>query len=112
MPAGELKALAGKQGAADAQRLAAARQIAEAGGEVPDDLVTEDDADRGFAFAAKLIAGWHVYDATVQDGGLLPMPATAELVAKLPQDILLAIMAEVSKANPQQAPADGTGKTS
>jgi hypothetical protein len=112
MPAGELRALAGKQGPADAQRLAAARQITEAGGEVPDDLVTEEDADRGFAFAAKLVADWHVYDATVENGELLPLPATAESIAKLPQDILLGIMAEVGKANPTRSPGDGTGKTS
>lgn len=81
---------------------------------MPDDLVTDEDADRGFEFVAKLVVGWHVYDASdVSDNPpLLPLPATVELVSRLPQEILTSIMAEVTKATPQQNPAESTGKTS
>lgn len=60
---------------------------------------------------AELVVGWHVYDATapgVDDQGnlvdqpLLPLPATAELVAKLPMEILNVLADKVKAAqNPQ-----------
>lgn len=114
MPAGELRSLGRKSGTPDPARVAAIKQYTDAGQDVPEELLTEEDTDRGLAYAAKLVIGWHVYDATVPDGGLLPLPATAELIGKLPQEIFLAIMGELDKVNPtkQPSPADGTGKTS
>lgn len=43
---------------------------------------------------AKLVVGWHVYDGTVdtEDMPLLDLPATAESVAKLPFEILQAMV--------------------
>jgi hypothetical protein len=65
-----------------------------------------------FGLFAKLIIGWRVYDAShividpetgeVQDQPLLPHPATAELVAKLPAVILTRLTEEFTQAvNPQ-----------
>lgn len=85
--------------------------------------------DRMFAMIAKLVVGWRVYDPTVllkvnPDTGelihdeeteprLLPLPATAELVAKLPQVILMKLMDEVgSSVNPKTTPAESTSTTS
>lgn len=114
MAAGEYAAFAGKRSPEDRQRLIAARDAIAAGQEISDDLVTDEDAEQGFALVAKLIIGWHVYDpADMSDNPEpLPMPATSALVAKLPQEILVRIMGEVNQANPPQTPADGTGKTS
>lgn len=113
MPVEELRSL-GKTTAADAQRLAAAQAALAAGQEIPDDLVTDEDAGRGFEMVAKLIVGWRVYDPRVIEGDqpLLPVPATPALVGVLPQEILMRIMEEVGKANPQRTPAAGTGRTS
>lgn len=113
MPADEIRALAGKRGDADMERIAAAQQaIAETGD--AGDLVTDEDANRGFEMIARLIIGWRVYDATSteEDQPLLPLPATPALVGKLPQEILTRVMEEVGKANPPRTPADGTSKTS
>lgn len=65
-----------------------------------------------FLLFAKLIVGWRVYDAShikvdpetgeVADQPLLPIPATGELVAKLPAVILTRITEEFMQAvNPQ-----------
>jgi hypothetical protein len=45
---------------------------------------------------------------------LLPLPATAESVAKLPQAILIDLMNQVTGVMdpPRPSPADGTSKTS
>ncbi len=85
--------------------------------------------DRMFAMIARLVVGWRVWDPTVPlkvnpDTGalihdeeteprLLPLPATAELVAKLPQVISMKLMDEVGSAvNPKTSPADSTSTTS
>lgn len=86
--------------------------------EVPTDPTTGHPVDmveaerQMFALFAKLIIGWRVYDAShievdpetgeVADQPLLPHPATAELVAKLPAVILTRITEEFTQAvNPQ-----------
>jgi hypothetical protein len=66
---------------------------------------------------AKLIIGWHAYDATVVDENqpLLGLPATGAAVAKLPLEILNRIGEELGKANPQvptASPEESTSKTS
>jgi hypothetical protein len=78
---------------------------------------------------AGLIIGWRVWDPSVPvkaDSAtgelihdeettprLLPLPATAESVAKLPSEILMAIMTKVTEAiNPPQKSAESTGTTS
>lgn len=126
MAAGELRAGASK---ADQERIAAAQAAAEAnGGQVPDGMVTDEDEDRGSAIMAKLILGWRVWDTTVPvkiDPGtgdlihddeteprLLPLPATPELVQRLPMPVINAIGQEIAKMNPTPTPADGTGRTS
>ena len=87
--------------------------------------------NRTFALAARLIIGWKAWDPRVpvkldDDGNLvideeteprlLPKPpVSAELAGLLPQEVLMAIMEEVSKANPRKRSAgqeDGTSKTS
>lgn len=112
MAADELRSAGGSAG--DVKRLTAARDAAAAGEEIPDDLVTDEDANRGYALVAKLIIGWHVYDATSteDDMPLLPLPATVESVGKLPMEILTAVMEQVGKAVPTPTPADGTTTTS
>lgn len=53
---------------------------------------------------SKLISGWHVYDATSDDDDQppLPLPATPELVAKLPMEIISKIAEAMTEAiNPQ-----------
>jgi hypothetical protein len=78
---------------------------------------------------ARLVIGWRVWDPTVpikadpETGELihddetaprlLPLPATAESVAKLPQAILMDLMTQVTSAvNPNQSPAGTTGSPS
>lgn len=113
MPADELRS-AGGGGPEDAERLAAVQAAIAAGQEPPDDLVTDKDAKRGYALVAKLIIGWHVYDATSteEDMPLLPLPATVESVGKLPMEILTAVMEQVGKATPRPTQTDGTSTTS
>ena len=115
MPAEELRAMAGARSDADLQRLAAAQQAIAQTGDAGD-LVTDEDANRGFEMVARLIIGWRVYDATstAEDQPLLPLPATVESVGKLPQEILTRIMEEVGKANPPRTPVSlaGTGNPS
>lgn len=53
---------------------------------------------------AKLVVSWHVYDGsdTGDDQALLPLPATAENVGKLPMEIINRIAEEVKEAgNPR-----------
>ena len=132
VPISEMQALStstGRLSDAEKARMAAARAAIEAGQD-PGDLLTEDDANRGFALVARLVIGWRVWDATVpvklaEDGSLiedeetaprlLPLPATPELVGRVPSAILNKIMDEVNRANPQRptAPQEaGTSRTS
>lgn len=56
----------------------------------PDGKPDERAAERaGHEVLARMVVAWHVYDATDQGDNqqLLPMPATAESVAKLPLEI-------------------------
>lgn len=123
----ELRAMAGKRDDAGVERITAAKAALDAGEEIPEGLITEEDAGRGYDLIARLVIGWHVWDTTVpvklDDQGnpieddetaprLLPLPATPELVGKLPQEILAALMEELSKLNPPTPQADGTGKMS
>lgn len=53
---------------------------------------------------AKLVVSWHVYDGTdlSDDQAPLPLPATAENVAKLPTDIINRVAEEIREAaNPR-----------
>jgi hypothetical protein len=121
--------MAGNRTDADREKFEQARAAIEAGQEPEGEILSGDDEERIWAMIAGIIVGWRVWDPTVpvevdDDGNLiedgsepprLPLPATAELVGKLPQDILTAIMEEFSKANPQArppVPGDGTSRTS
>lgn len=80
----------------------------------------------GYKVLAKLIIGWHAYDATVipvlDAAGndvsvpvLLPQaPVTVAAVAKLPMAILNRLMEEMAAINPQMTPPsqEGTGNPS
>lgn len=131
IPMAELRSMyAGVMTDEDKAAIEEARAAAEAGREVPDGLVTDELTSRGFTMVAGLIIGWRVWDPTVPvrvdgDGNLveddetvpqlLPMPATPELVGKLPAEILTRIMDEVNQVNPQArtAPQEaGTSRTS
>lgn len=84
----------------------------------PNDLrpkgIDSEDEDEvmqaSFEAIARLIVGWHVYDASAPieldsdgqatgDQPLLPLPATAELVAKLPLEIINRLGEEVQQAS-------------
>jgi hypothetical protein len=83
-------------------------------------------AAAGYRLLAKLIVGWHVYDATiapvlnaagedVSEQRLLPQaPAAPETVAKLPMEILNRLSEELKGVNPQPTPAsqEATGNQS
>lgn len=114
MPVDELRSAGDGLTRAELEQFQAAQQALAAGQPVPDGLVTDKDADRGFAMVAKLIIGWHVYDATSTQAEqpLLPLPATPELVRKLPMEILTRLMEEVGKVNPQKLPAGSTSRAS
>jgi hypothetical protein len=70
----------------------------------------------GYKMLAKLIIGWHVYDATVMpvldaaandvsEQKLLPQaPVAPEVVAKLPLEILNRLTEELKVVNPQMTP--------
>ena len=94
-----------------------------------DTAADEDKLRRVNEMLAGLVVGWRVYDATVPvkadpetgelihdeetEPRLLPLPATAELVARVPQVVQIAMMNEVTGAvAPPQNQADGTSKTS
>jgi hypothetical protein len=76
-----------------------------------------------YAAMAHLIIGWRVYDGSapihldvngdvVGEPQLLPMPATPELVAKLPMEIINRIGVEVGEAvNPLSGPGAPTART-
>ena len=77
--------------------------------DLPDDATEAEQMTASFETTARLIVGWRVYDASApieldEDGNvvgeqpLLPMPATADLVAKLPLVILNRIGEEVKEA--------------
>jgi hypothetical protein len=55
-----------------------------------------------YAVLARLIKDWRVYDASVDGISLLPMPASPDLIARLPLEIINRLGAEVSRAaNPR-----------
>jgi hypothetical protein len=129
MPAAELTSMAGGRTDADREAFEAARAAVEAGQQPEGDVLSGDDENRIWAMISRLIVGWRVWDPTApieidDDGNLagddaepprLGLPATPELVGKLPQVILTRIMEEFSKANPQGRPPgqeDGTSRTS
>lgn len=64
----------------------------------------EEEAEQAmYVVLAKLIQDWHVYDASSEEmeQPLLPLPATADLVSRLPMDIINKIANELaSAANP------------
>ncbi|MDA8323335.1 MAG: hypothetical protein M0030_26480 [Actinomycetota bacterium] len=70
----------------------------------------------GHKLLAKLIVDWHVYDATSTDDDqpALGLPATPELVARLPMEIYQRLGEELDRANPQKTPAsrEATGNES
>lgn len=84
----------------------------------PNDLrpkgIDSEDEDEvmqaSFEAIARLVVGWRVYDASApieldsdgqatDDQPLLPLPATAELVAKLPLEIINRLGEEVQQAS-------------
>jgi hypothetical protein len=78
-----------------------------ADGQPLDTELAEEDTYRRLA---KMIVGWHVYDATLTDEELealgrgeevdqrrLPLPATADSVRRLPNEIQRALIVEVEK---------------
>lgn len=88
---------------------------------------TEENKRAGNEILAKIVIGWHAYDATWPievdshgnvisgDAPALPHPATGKSVAKLPTPIYLWMGEMLQKANPlaqPEPPADGTSKTS
>lgn len=128
MAPGELRAAAGKVTDADKERFAAAKAAMDATGDIPEGLADDEDENKGFAIMAKLVLAWRIWDATVPvkadpetgeeihdeetEPRLLPLPATAKLIAKVPGVILARITEELQKANPQVRRAESTGKTS
>jgi hypothetical protein len=85
------------------------RQVArDANGEALDPA---DEQLAVFEVYADLIVDWHVYDATSidEDQPPLPLPATAELVGKLPLEIQERISEEVNeRRNPTKTPTTGS----
>jgi len=99
---------------------------------VPDDLPTGPDgvpldqalaAQRSREIIARLIIGWRMYDASdfgydpetglPTDQQPLPLPATPELVDRLPMDVIREINKVISEAvNPQSSPDQSISKTS
>jgi hypothetical protein len=65
---------------------------------------TDAEENSSYELFAKLIIGWHVYDAADNDDNPPPlgMPATAASVAKLPVEILNRLGEELAKANPRK----------
>lgn len=63
---------------------------------------TEHSYRQGCVVLARLVAAWHVYDATDlgDDQAPLPLPATPELVAKLPMEIQNAMTEVLKEATP------------
>jgi hypothetical protein len=132
IPLSELQSIyaSGALSEEDKARLAAAKAAFEAGQEVPDGAVTDEDAARGYGIVARLVIGWRVWDATVpvkvdDDGNLiededtrprlLPSPPSVADVAKAPGSILNAVMDELNQVNPQNRTAAreaGTSRTS
>lgn len=65
----------------------------------PDDSAdTEAAFQAGLEVLAKLVIGWHVYDATCTDDDQppLPLPATADSIARLPLEIQNRMAAELA----------------
>jgi len=85
------------------------RQVArDANGEALD---PDDEQTAVFEVYAGLITDWHVYDATSIDENQPPLtlPATAELVGKLPLEIQERISEEVNaRRNPTTTPTTGS----
>ena len=90
---------------------------------------SDETMGAGNEVIAKIIIGWRAYDGSWvpeidpetgemkpgQEQPRLPLPATAELVAKLPLPVFIWLGEEIAKINPQvptSAPEAGTGKTS
>ncbi|NUS29188.1 MAG: hypothetical protein HOV92_33920 [Streptomyces sp.] len=65
--------------------------------DTPDGSTPEQAFQAGLAILAKLVIGWHVYDATSLDDDQPPLglPATPDLVAKLPMEIQNRMAAEL-----------------
>jgi hypothetical protein len=66
----------------------------------PDGKPDEAQAEAAtYKVIAGLVKAWHVYDATddSDDQALLPLPATSELVVKLPMEITERIAEEIGK---------------
>lgn len=65
--------------------------------DTPDDATAEQQFQAGIAILAKLVIGWHVYDAssTDDDQPPLPLPATPDSVARLPMEIQNRMAAEL-----------------
>lgn len=66
--------------------------------DTPDNASPQEAMVGGMAILAKLVKAWHVYDATSLDDEQppLPLPATPELVAKLPSEIQNRMAAELT----------------
>ena len=71
-----------------------------------------DDFKHAVDITQHLVVPESQHTVAAGDQPLLPLPATAELVGKLPQEILTAIMNEVNGTNPRVSPAGSTGNPS
>lgn len=114
MPATELRSYAEK---------ISPESAAAAGGDDPAAAVAaaagDRDMDAAYRMFARMIVAWRVYDATAVpqvdaagnitgDQPLLPLPATADLIAKLPLEIIERLGAELGKASPKTSQEPGT----
>jgi hypothetical protein len=78
-------------------------------------VTTPEALDGNAQIASRLVVAWNVYDGTDDTDSPRPLglPATPELVRKLPREIINRIMEEVSAAGKAKAdPATPTSKTS
>lgn len=78
----------------------------------PEDM--NDAMQASYEVMAKLVIGWHVYDATSTDDEqpLLGLPATGHSVGKLPMEIVTAIGQQLGKVNPPTPTASPEESTS
>jgi hypothetical protein len=81
------------------------------------------DMDAAYAMFARLVVAWRVYDATavpeLDEAGnatgteeLLPLPATAKQIAKLPLEIIERLGQELGKVSPATSRERGTSTKS
>lgn len=84
--------------------------------------VSDGDLDAAYGMFARMVLAWRVYDASavpeINEAGdvtgdqpLLPLPATPELVSRLPLEIIERLGEELGKASPRTSRAVTTTTT-